>query len=385
MCKILNESLLIIIFLYSIIYLHPKTTKILKYKEYIKKCRLKEFINHEFNVNKEYIFLSICLPVYNMEKYIESALLSIINQSFKFFEIVIVNDNSNDDTVNLVKLMQNRDKRIININHSKNLGVYKSRTDAILNANGKYILFMDPDDIIFNQDIFQELYNYYTEFNLDIIEFLVYHQREGRKNIFFPKDHKFSHFHDFKKSIIYQPELSDIIFYKPNTKEYSSIICRTVWNKLIRKEIIQNSINYLNKDYFSNQFLIAADDTPINILSFHFANNYSNINLPGYLYNLRKNGMSRFNKVNINHNIILSYNFLLYFKFFYKYIISSNKDVNFFLFEFKAFSFYLLKFKELNANEYITMAVNFYKEIRQKNISENFQSFINESILYFMK
>ena len=350
----------------------------LKYKEYIKKCRLKEFINHEFNINKEYIFLSICLPVYNMEKYIESALLSIINQSFKFFEIVIVNDNSNDDTVNLVKHIQNRDKRIININHSKNLGVYKSRTDAILNANGKYILFMDPDDIIFNQDIFQESYNYYTEFNLDIIEFLVYHQREGRKNIFFPKDHKFSRFHDFKKSIISQPELSDIIFY-------SSVICRTIWNKLIRKEIIQNSINYLNKDYFSNQFLIAADDTPINILSFHFANNYSNINLPGYLYNLRENGMSRFNKVNINHNIILSYNFLLYFKFFYKYIISSNKDANFFLFEFKAFSFYLLKFKELNANEYITMTVNFYKEIRQKNISETFQSFINESILYFMK
>ena len=215
----------------------------LKYKEYIKKCRLKEFINHEFNVNQEYIFLSICLPVYNMEKYIESALLSIINQTFKFFEIIIVNDNSNDDTVNLVNQIQNRDKRIINVNHSKNLGVYKSRVDAILNANGKYILLMDPDDIIFDENLFQELYNYYTEFNLDIIEFLVYHQKEGRKNIFFPKEHTLSHFHDFKKSIINQPELSEIIFYKPNTKEYSPVICRTIWNKLIRKEIIQNSIH----------------------------------------------------------------------------------------------------------------------------------------------
>ena len=320
-----------------------------------------------------------------MEKYIESALLSIINQSFKFFEIIIVNDNSNDDTINLVNHIQNRDKRIININHSKNLGVYKSRVDAISNANGKYILLMDPDDIIFNQDIFQELYNYYTEFNLDIIEFLVYHQKEGRKNIIFPKDHKFSHFHNFKKSIIQQPELSEIIFYKPNTKEYSSVICRTIWNKLIRKEIIQNSIDYLNKDYFSNQFLIAADDTPINILSFQFANNYSNINLPGYLYNVRENGMSRFNKVNINRNIILSYNYLLYFKFFYKYIINFNKDINFFLFEFKSFSFYLLKFKELNAKEYITMTVDFFKEIGKRNISETFQSFINKSILYFTK
>ena len=385
MCKILNECLLIIIFLYLIIYLHPKTVTILKYKEYIKKCRLKEFINHEFNVNKEYIFLSICLPVYNMEKYIESSLLSIINQSFKFFEIIIVNDNSNDDTSNLVNQMQKRDKRIININHSKNLGVYKSREDALLNANGKYILLMDPDDIIFNQDIFQELYNYYTHFNLDIIEFLVYHQREGRKNIFFPKDHILSHFHNFKKGIINQPELSEIIFYKPNTKEYSEVICRTIWNKLIRKEIIQNSFNYLDKDYFSNQFLIAADDTPINILSFHFANNYSNINLPGYLYTLKENGMSKFNKGNINHNIILSYNFLLYFKFLYKYVISSNKDINFFLFEFKAFSNYLLKFKEFNANEYMTMTINFFEEIRKRNISETFQYFINKSILYFIK
>ncbi len=115
----------------------------LKYKEYIKKCRLKEFINTEYKVNKEYIFLSICLPVYNMEKYIESSLLSIINQSFKFFEIIIVNDNSNDDTIKLVNYMQIRDKRIIYINHSKNLGVYRSRADAILNSNEKHIYFIN--------------------------------------------------------------------------------------------------------------------------------------------------------------------------------------------------------------------------------------------------
>ena len=95
--------------------------------------------------------------------------------------------------------------------------------------------------------------------------------------------------------------------------------------------------------------------------------------------------MSKFNKVNINHNIILSYNFLLYFKFFYKYIKSTNKDINFFLFEFKEFSIYLLKFKELNANEYITKTVNFLAEISKSNISETFQSFINKTILFFMK
>ena len=91
-----------------------------------------------------------------MEKYIESSLLSIINQSFKDFEIIIVNDNSNDNTQNIIRNIQNKDKRIKCINHSKNLGVFSSRADSILNASGKYILLMDPDDILLNQDIFQE-------------------------------------------------------------------------------------------------------------------------------------------------------------------------------------------------------------------------------------
>ena len=253
-----------------------------------------------------------------MQKYIESSLLSIINQSFQFFEIIIVNDNSKDGTLDIIKQIQKKDNRIKYINHSKNQGVYSSRADGILNAKGKYILLMDPDDMILNQYLFEELYVYYKKYNLDIIEFLVYHQQEGIKNIIIPKAQHLNHFHNFSKKIINQPELSEILFYKPNSKKYSSIICRTIWNKLIRKEIMLNSINYLNNDFFQNQFLIAADDTPINILAFQFGTNYSNINSPGYLYNLRNDGMSTFSKGNILHNKILSYNYLLYLKFLYK-------------------------------------------------------------------
>ena len=132
-----NKSL-IFVFLYIIIF--SFTNKLLKYKKYIKKCRQKEFINEPINIIPDNIFLSICLPVYNMEKYIESSLLSIINQSFKYFEIIVVNDNSNDNTQNIIRNIQNKDKRIKSVNHSKNLGVFHSRADAILNAAGKYIL-----------------------------------------------------------------------------------------------------------------------------------------------------------------------------------------------------------------------------------------------------
>lgn len=381
MFKILNSCALIIIFWYIIKL--SNENPILKYKKYIKICRDEHFFIQQYNERPDYIFISICLPAYNMEKYIKSSLLSIINQSFNFLEIVIVNDNSNDNTKNIIEQMQSFDKRIKLINHSKNLGVYSSRADAILNSNGKYILLMDPDDIIMNQDIIFELYNYNYKYNLDIIEFLVFHQKEGKTNIIFPKDHTLSHYHNFKKNIIKQPELSNIIFYNRNSNEYSWIICRTIWNKLIRKEILLNSIKYLNNDYFKNQFLIAADDTPINILAFQFANNYSNINIPGYLYILRENGMSSDNKGNLKHDVILSYNFLLYFKFLLKYVRKFNKDINFFLYDFKKFSIYLLKLKDANATEYIPSVRAFFKTILKKNISEQFKKFVNELMDYF--
>ena len=375
-------KVLVIIFLCLIIYQYTNVNQLLKYERYIKLCHQKKFINHFINIRQS-IFLSICLPVYNMEKYIESSLLSLINQSFKNLEIIIVNDNSNDNTQNIIKLIQNKDKRIKLVNHFNNLGVFASRADGILNAKGKYILLMDPDDIILNRDIFKNIYSYNIKYNLDIIEFLVYHQIESNFTIIIPKDHLYNHFHNYQKKIITQPELSNILFYKPNSNIYSQIKCRTIWNKLIKKEIIDKSIDYLNNDYFRNQFLIAADDTPINILSFQFANNYSNINLPGYLYNVRKNGMSRNNKD--NNRFILSYNYFLYFQFLLKYINKFGKDINFFLYDFKALSFYLFGLKGSNITEYIYKAISFFKRIKNRNISASFKIFINRLIIKFLK
>ena len=106
------------------------------------------------------------------------------------------------------------------------MGVYSSRVEAILNAKGEYIIIMDPDDMFLNPELFKNLYNFNLNNNLDIIEFTVYHQNEGKKTIFLPKIHDLNHYHKYKNDIIYQPELSNIIFYEPNTFNYSSVICR---------------------------------------------------------------------------------------------------------------------------------------------------------------
>ena len=346
----------------------------IEYKKFINDCKQLKRFNIKKAVNNENPYLSICIPVHNMEKYLERAILSIINQSFQDFEIIIVNDNSNDNSQSIMKMLQLEDNRITIINHLQNLGVYSSRVDAILNAKGKYIILMDPDDMFLNNKLFEKLFNYNFQLNLDIIEFSVLYQEGKKKTIYKPNYHYFNHYHDFGKNLVYQPELSNIIFYIPRTNNYTSIICRTIWNKLIRKNILLKAIDYINKD-FNNKYLITADDTPINIMIFQNANNYSNMNFPGYLYNLRANSMSRGNNGH-KHEIIVSINYLLFYKFFYRYIIDFQKDLNYLFYDMKSSDSFLLKIKDYKLENYIPILNSFiYEIIKNENASKDFKEF----------
>ena len=198
----------------------------------------------------------------NMESYIEHNLLSILNQSFQNFEIMIIDDGSTDGTTNIVKRIQLEDKRIKLLIHDKQLGVYRSRFESILNSRSKYIILMDPDDIYLNGDLLLELYNYNLKNNLDIIEFTVFNQFEESNKIDF-----LTHFHNFEEAIIYQPKLSEILYYIPRTKDISPTICRNIWNKMIRKNVLLQTNDYIGKDYY-NRNLITSDDMMINIIAY---------------------------------------------------------------------------------------------------------------------
>lgn len=372
--KIFYLFILIISFNFIYIFSFNKKNNLLIFKYYVQECQNFKPYNTKKVFNKVEPYLSICIPAYNIEKYIEKCLISILNQTFKKFEIILTNDNSKDDTSNIIKLYQDEDKRIRIINHYKNLGVYSSRIDASLNSIGKYILFVDPDDMLLNPYLFEELYNYNLKYNLDMLEFTVYHKNEEREKIYFPQYHEFTHYHNFKRKFIYQPELSDLIFYSPNTNNYSPIICRTIWNKIVRRRILINSINYIEQS-FHKIYLITADDTPINMLNFHYSNNYSNLNLPGYLYNIRKKSMSRLNNNGDNHDLIVSYNYLLYFALFYKYIKDFKKDMNYLFYDLKINYYYILKIKEMKEIQYILNSFNITNQILKNNISSSFEHF----------
>ena len=300
-----------------------------------------------------------------MNKYIERAILSIINQSFQDFEIIIVNDNSKDNTEKIVKRLQYEDKRIKLIYHNITKGVYYSRVEAILFSKGKYVILMDPDDLFLNENLFQQLYNYNLKYNLDITEFTVFQQIEGKRNIFFPTNHLESHYHNFSFNIITQPNLSELLFHVPTNNNYTYSICRNTWNKMIRRAIFLNMHKFIGLEYFFD-FVITADDMAMNVIIYHLANNYSNIYLPGYMYNIRPLSMSHGNGGDKLEQV-RAINYFLYFKILYRIIKQSKINREVLVHELYNLRRFLYFIKDNNMTVFEIHSRNFMNEILNDN------------------
>lgn len=116
--------------------------------------------------------VTIAIPVYNVEDYIEKSLLSALNQTFEDIEFLIVDDKGNDGSIDIVKRLQTthpRGQNIRIIDHIINKGVGATRNTAIEKAKGDYLYFMDSDDTI-EPDTISVLYNIMIEQNVDVVE-----------------------------------------------------------------------------------------------------------------------------------------------------------------------------------------------------------------------
>ena len=110
--------------------------------------------------------ISIIVPVYNVEKYLEKCIKSILNQTFTDFELILVNDGSTDKSGVICDNYKNIDDRIIVI-HKKNEGLSSARNSGLDIAKGRYIGFVDSDDYI-NNDMYHKLYEALIKNNSDI-------------------------------------------------------------------------------------------------------------------------------------------------------------------------------------------------------------------------
>lgn len=114
---------------------------------------------------KKVSLISVIIPVYNGEKFLEEAILSIVNQTYHNIEIILIDDGSTDASGEICDYFANEDQRI-RVIHKQNQGVSVARNIGISKANGEYISFVDCDDICEN-DMFEKLYDAIIESKSD--------------------------------------------------------------------------------------------------------------------------------------------------------------------------------------------------------------------------
>lgn len=179
--------------------------------------------------------ISIIVPVYNVEKYIDKCIKSILAQTFKDFELILVDDGSTDDCGKICDEYAEKDKRI-KVIHKKNGGLSSARNAGIEASNGSYLGFIDSDDYI-DDDMYEVLYNNIIKENADISACGIYDCYYGKK---IKKN----------KKIVYKTFITEEAIYSIFT---DNMIRVSAWNKLYRKNIfdeIRYPVNKTAEDAF---------------------------------------------------------------------------------------------------------------------------------------
>lgn len=109
------------------------------------------------SVTKDENLISIIMPAYNCETYIEEAINSVIDQTYQLWELIVIDDGSGDNTVGIVEKLSYNDDRIRVYINEKNQGVSSTRNRGISHARGEWIAFLDSDDMWKNTKLQKQL------------------------------------------------------------------------------------------------------------------------------------------------------------------------------------------------------------------------------------
>lgn len=204
--------------------------------------------------------VSIIIPVYNVELYLREALDSVINQTLKEIEIIIVNDGSTDNSLEIVKEYETKDHRIIVINQ-ENQGLSGARNSGLKIAKGHYIYFMDSDDYI-ALDTLEICYECALEKQLD---FVFFDAQSFTKDDIDISEYNYDRSRNIKEKTIYSGK--EALKKLLNQKKYRS----AVWLNFIRLEYLDR----INLKFYPN---IIHEDELFTFLLFLFAQKTSYIN-----------------------------------------------------------------------------------------------------------
>lgn len=226
------------------------------------------------------IKVSIIVPVYNVEAFLEECLNSLLNQTLKEIEIIVVNDGSTDNSLAIIKEFEKKDSRVKVINQI-NSGVSNARNRGLDIAQGKYISFIDPDDFI-TLNMIETMYNKAVETSADIaISGYKKVNRTGEViSIHNPllQEGVYDEF-DIKEKIVRKYiGLTDEEFQSVITGNYNDLIIGYVWVNLYRAELIQrNNLRF-------NTSLKMHEDDLFNLEAFYLSKKVVSMDSSFYMY-----------------------------------------------------------------------------------------------------
>ena len=159
--------------------------------------------------------VSVIVPVYNVEGYIEKCLETLVNQTLKEIEIIIVNDGSKDRSIQIInKFKEQYPEKIVYL-EKENGGLSSARNFGIPHATGEYIAFLDSDDYVV-KDMYQKMYEIAKKENSDMVECDFYWEYPDKKKV----------------------DTGKIYNGKEEMLEKVRVVA---WNKLIKREILDKT------------------------------------------------------------------------------------------------------------------------------------------------
>ena len=248
------------------------------------------------------IKVSIIVPCYNQEPYIEDCIKSLTNQTLKEIEILCVDDCSNDNTVKIIKNLAKKDSRIKLVEFKENLGTCMARKEAVKKSTGKYIMFCDSDDE-YDLDACKKSVELIQKHNVDILQFGTNIINCGASET------SMNWFTNFSKPLQEKITGTDVYFKCFKDKKYSF----NLWNKIYNGDVVRKAFEYIKDGFFPK----AQDMYAFHNIAY-FAQSYYGVEekLYNYYYGRgitanSKISMKRFSNISTQSQIIeLLYKFI---------------------------------------------------------------------------
>ena len=218
-------------FLYSF-FVEDKVTEIKKFWDINVKNQLIEK-NYIKNYETKTPEISVIITTYNQVNCFYKALRSVQNQSLKNIEIILIDDFSTVNSLEIMENYQKEDDRIILLKNPYNYGKIKTRSEAVKIAKGKYILIIDGDDGLATRDILYNCLTIGNIGNLDVIEFKwAYFINRNFKRI----ENNLEPIENLYRKIIYQPELKYKFIKITEKEKLWNYLNRSICSKLIKND-----------------------------------------------------------------------------------------------------------------------------------------------------